>query len=91
MPGVRNHHERYDGKGYPDGLKGEENHLVARIISIADTYDAMTSSRVYRKGLPPEVAYKEIEKGAGTQFDPKLAKLFVDFMRKSQEITSINT
>ena len=51
----------------------------------------MTSSRVYRKGLPPEVAYKEIEKGAGTQFDPKLAKLFVDFMRKSQEITSINT
>ena len=90
MPGVRNHHERYDGRGYPDGLKGEETHLVARIISIADTYDAMTSSRVYRKGLPPEVAFKEIEKCAGTQFDPKLAKLFIEYMRESQEVTNIN-
>ena len=85
MPGVRNHHERYDGKGYPDGLKGDEIHLVARIISIADTYDAMTTSRVYRKGIPKEVAYKEIEKGAGTQFDPKLAILFVDFMKKNKK------
>ncbi len=90
MPGVRNHHERYDGRGYPDGLKGEEAHLVARIISVADTYDAMTSSRVYRKGLPPEVAFEEIEKGAGSQFDPKLAKLFVDYMRESQEMTNSN-
>ena len=86
MPGIRNHHERYDGKGYPDGLKGEENHLVARIISIADTYDAMTSDRVYRKGLPVEVAYQEIEKGAGTQFDPKLAMEFISFMKKQMEI-----
>ena len=87
MPGVRSHHERYDGKGYPDGLKGDEIHLVARIISIADTYDAMTSSRVYRKGLPNEVAFKEIEKGAGTQFDPKLATAFVEFMKNNEKMT----
>jgi len=62
MPGVRHHHEKYDGTGYPDGLKGDEIHLVARIISIADTYDAMTTSRVYRKGLPKEVAFKEFER-----------------------------
>lgn len=91
MPSVRHHHERYDGRGYPDGLKGDEIHLVARIISIADTYDAMTTSRVYRKGLPKEVAYKEIEKGAGTQFDPKLALAFVDFMKKNTETTSTET
>jgi len=91
MPGVRHHHEKYDGTGYPDGLKGDEIHLVARIISIADTYDAMTTSRVYRKGLPKEVAYKEIEKGAGTQFDPKLALAFVEFMRNSEEATSTQT
>ena len=62
-------------------------HLVARIISIADTYDAMTSSRVYRKGLPNEVAFKEIEKGAGTQFDPKLATAFVEFMKNNEKMT----
>ena len=91
MPGVRHHHERYDGRGYPDGLKGDEIHLVARIISVADTYDAMTSSRVYRKGLPKEAAFEEIEKGAGTQFDPKLATSFVSFMKKSTEMTSSKT
>ncbi|WP_420885423.1 HD domain-containing phosphohydrolase [Candidatus Scalindua japonica] len=83
MPGVRHHHERYDGKGYPDSLKGNEIHLVARIISIADTYDAITSSRVYRNGLPPEVAFKEIENGSGTQFDPKLVLAFIKFMKNS--------
>ena len=91
MPGVRHHHEKYDGTGYPDGLKGDEIHLVARIISIADTYDAMTTSRVYRKGLPKEVAFKEIEKGAGTQFDPKLALAFVEFMRNNEETESTQT
>jgi len=91
MPGVRNHHERYDGKGYPDGLKGEEAHLVARIISVADTYDAMTSNRVYRNSLSPEIAFKEIERGAGTQFDPKLAILFVDLMKKNEKMTDAQT
>ena len=91
MPGVRHHHEKYDGTGYPDGLKGDEIHLVARIISIADTYDAMTTSRVYRDGLPKEVAYKEIENGAGTQFDPKLALAFVEFMKNNEEIINSQT
>ncbi|ODS30819.1 MAG: putative phosphohydrolase [Candidatus Scalindua rubra] len=91
MPGVRHHHETYDGKGYPDGLKGDEIHLIARIISIADTYDAMTSVRVYRKGLLPETAFEEIEKGAGTQFDPKLATAFVEFMKKNAEMASTKT
>ena len=91
MPGVRHHHEKYDGTGYPDGLKGDEIHLVARIISVADTYDAMTSSRIYRNGLPKEVAFKEIEKGAGTQFDPKLAISFLNFMKKNTEMTSAKT
>lgn len=88
MPGVRHHHERYDGRGHPDGLKGGKIHLVARIISVADTYDAMTTSRVYRKGLPDEVAFEEIEKGAGTQFDPKLVTSFVSFMKKKREMTN---
>jgi CHASE2 domain-containing sensor protein len=91
MPGVRNHHERYDGKGYPDGLKGEEAHLVARIISIADAYDAMTSCRVYKNSLSQEIAFKEIEKGAGTQFDPNLAILFVDLMKKNKKLIDTQT
>ncbi len=91
MPGVRHHHERYDGRGYPDGLKGDEIHLVARIISVADTFDAMTSNRAYRKGLSKEVAFKEIENGAGTQFDPKLATPFISFMKKNTEMTNPKT
>ena len=91
MPGVRHHHERYDGRGYPDGLKGDEVHLVARIISVADTYDAMITSRVYRNGLPKEVAFEEIKKGAGTQFDPKLTIAFIDFMKKNTETANTET
>jgi CHASE2 domain-containing sensor protein len=89
MPGVRNHHERYDGKGYPDGLRGEETHLIARIIAVADAYDAMTTDRVYRKGLTHEVACQELEKGAGTQFDPKLAVTFINFMEKNPKMKNL--
>ena len=67
---VRQHHERFDGKGYPQGLKGKEIILGARIFAIIDTYDAMTSDRPYRKGLPHDVAIDEIKKNSGTQFDP---------------------
>jgi HD-GYP domain-containing protein (c-di-GMP phosphodiesterase class II) len=79
---ARSHHERYDGKGYPAGLKGDLIPLAARIILIADTFDAMTSTRPYRKGLPYEVAYSELIQFSGTQFDPKMVQHFIEGMRK---------
>lgn len=81
IPGVRHHHEAWNGKGYPDGLAGEDIPYVARLLAVADTFDAMTSDRPYRKGLPLEVALSEIAKGAGTQFDPEMAKAFVELMQ----------
>ena len=66
---VRNHHERYDGNGYPDGLKGKEIPLHARIVAVADSYDAMSSQRIYRNQLPPEKIIQELENNKGTQFD----------------------
>jgi HD-GYP domain-containing protein (c-di-GMP phosphodiesterase class II) len=76
LKGVRNHHERMDGKGYPDGLAGDQLPAVARIIAVADTYDAMTTSRPYRNGLPPERAVREIEASAGTQLCPSVVAAF---------------
>ena len=73
--GAHYHHERYDGKGYPDRLKGEDIPEIARIISVADAYDAMTSKRRYRKSIPQVMVREEIVKGSGTQFDPKFAKI----------------
>lgn len=77
IPGVLYHHERWDGKGYPQNLSGEDIPLFGRIICLADCFDAMTSSRTYRRALPFEVAMTEIQKGAGTQFDPVLAQTFI--------------
>ena len=74
---IRSHHERVDGKGYPDGLKGEEIDLSSQIVSIADAYDAMTSIRSYRKPLTPEDAAGEIERASGTQFRPEVVKAFL--------------
>lgn len=76
LPGIRSHHERIDGQGYPDGLTGEELSLIPRIIGVADTYDAMTTDRPYRKALSPEAAAEEIEKYAGAQFCPEVAGAF---------------
>ena len=73
---MRYHHERWDGKGYPTKLKGEAIPLLARIIAVADTYDAMVSTRPYRKGLDPKVAYEEIVRYSGTQFDPQVVEAF---------------
>jgi HD-GYP domain-containing protein (c-di-GMP phosphodiesterase class II) len=73
---IRHHHERWDGTGYPDGLEGERIPLGARIIAVADAFDAMTSDRVYRAALPIDVAFAELAKGRGTQFDPQIVDLF---------------
>jgi response regulator RpfG family c-di-GMP phosphodiesterase len=78
IPGVFMHHERWDGNGYPLGLKAQDIPLFARIISVADTYDAMTSDRAYRKALPHEVATREIRDCAGSQFDPDVAGNFLE-------------
>lgn len=77
VPGVMHHHERYDGKGYPSGLAGEEIPLMGRLICLADCFDAMTSTRTYRKALPLEVAMTEIRRCSGTQFDPALTDIFL--------------
>ncbi|HHW30857.1 MAG TPA: diguanylate cyclase [Clostridiaceae bacterium] len=72
------HHERWDGKGYPIGLKGEEIPLLSRILAVADAFDAMTESRVYRSSLTKEQAVEEIKRNAGTQFDPVIAQIFIE-------------
>lgn len=77
-PIIRNHHERFDGTGYPDGLKGEEIPLEVRIVSLADAFDAMTTDRAYRPALSVEIAIEEIKACSGTQFDPALVDLFID-------------
>ncbi|MBR2706999.1 MAG: hypothetical protein IKE74_07180 [Mogibacterium sp.] len=74
------HNERYDGTGYPDGLSGEDIPAIARIIAVADAYDAMTSSRSYRDRLSDERTKEELEKGMGTQFDPEYAKIMLRIM-----------
>lgn len=78
LPGVYLHHERWDGRGYPLKLRGPDIPLLARIISVADTYDAMTSDRSYRRALPHEVSVAEIERCAGSQFDPDVAGSFIE-------------
>lgn len=83
---LKYHHERYDGKGYPEGLVGETIPISARIIALADTYDAMTSDRAYRKALPHEAAIEEIKRCSGTQFDPKLSDLFIKISNEINQI-----
>lgn len=80
---ARHHHERYDGRGYPDGLKGEAIPMHARLVAVADAYDAMRSDRIYRKGLPADVVRSEMVKGRATQFDPKLLDEFLLLMDTS--------
>ena len=77
MPCIRNHHERWDGKGYPDGLAGEAIPLSARIVAIADAYDAMATDRPYKKALPIEECERLLRKHAGTMYDPNLIEIFV--------------
>ncbi|MGF7050256.1 putative nucleotidyltransferase with HDIG domain [Paenibacillus sp. DS2015] len=86
LSGVRSHHERFDGKGYPDGLVAEEIPRVGRIIAVADAYDAMTSDRPYRRGMGYKQALSILEEGRGTQWDPTYAQLFVDYMREKEQL-----
>ena len=81
------HHERYDGKGYPNGLAGEKIPEMARILAVADSYDAMTSNRSYRKGLPQNIVRSEIEKGKGTQFDAGIADIMLQMIDEDKEYT----
>jgi putative nucleotidyltransferase with HDIG domain len=83
VPAVYHHHEQFNGEGYPDGVKGAAIPLHARIIAIADTFDAMTSSRSYRSALSLRVALSEIERCRGTQFDPEIADIFIEILQES--------
>jgi len=83
---IRSHHERVDGKGYPDGLKGDEIDLSSQIVSIADAYDAMTSIRSYRKPLTPEVAVREIERASGTQFRAEVVSAFLKVVGRPEKM-----
>lgn len=85
--GAKYHHERYDGRGYPCGLKGEEIPEIAAIIGVADAYDAMTSNRSYRKMLPQDVVRNEISKGLGTQFHPKWGKIMLQLIDQDTSYT----
>ena len=80
IPIVKYHHERFDGRGYPSQLSGTNIPYVARIAAVADTFDAMTSKRSYRNALPIDVVRAEIEKCSGTQFDPDIAKAFLEIL-----------
>lgn len=84
LKGVKYHHERYDGKGYPDGLKGEDIPMIAAIISVADSFDAMISDRPYRKGMTKSEAIEEVKRNIGTQFNPLPARALVKLYEKGE-------
>ena len=86
LPVVRGHHERWDGRGYPDGLKGEDIPLCARVVAVADAFDAMTSDRPYRPGMPVERAFEELQAGSGTHFDPRCVEAFLRVRPKVEEM-----
>ncbi|MCL6612805.1 MAG: HD domain-containing protein [Peptococcaceae bacterium] len=82
VPIIEAHHERYNGTGYPRGLKGEEIPIISRILAVADAFDAMTSDRSYRKAYSLEKAVEELKMNAGTQFDPQIVKVFLELLRE---------
>lgn len=89
IPIIYHHHERFDGNGYPDRLKGQEIPLLSRIIAVADAFEAMTSERSYRDKMQPEVALSNIKLNSGTQFDPKIVKCFEDVYKKGNKLSTL--
>jgi HD-GYP domain-containing protein (c-di-GMP phosphodiesterase class II) len=83
VPAILGHHERYDGKGYPQGLLGESIPMEARIVAVMDSYDAMTSDRPYRKAPGKEYAIQELKAHAGSQFDPRVVEAFLDVLEEN--------
>jgi HD-GYP domain-containing protein (c-di-GMP phosphodiesterase class II) len=81
---VRSHHERWDGRGYPEGLAGEDIFLPARIFMLADTFDAMTTDRPYRRAMSIDAALEEVERHAGTQFDPEVARAWIGLVEERE-------
>ena len=86
---VTGHHERFDGTGYPDDLAGEQISIYARIAAVADTYDAITSSRSYRPNMGKEWAIRELEKCRGTQLDPRIVDVFIEILREETPDTTL--
>lgn len=86
IPIVKHHHERYDGRGYPENLKGEDIPFLARIATVADAFDAMSSKRTYRNSLDIDTIIDEIQKNSGTQFDPKIAEVFLDILKNKYDL-----
>jgi len=84
IPGVKSHHEQLDGKGYPNGLKGEEIPVLAKIVAVADTFDAMTTDRPYRKAMEKEAAINELKRCSGTQFDEKVVEAFIQAYQEGE-------
>jgi HD-GYP domain-containing protein (c-di-GMP phosphodiesterase class II) len=84
IPGVKYHHEYVNGKGYPDGLRGEEIPILARIVAVADTYDAMTTDRPYRKAMEEVAAIEELKRCSGTQFDRGVVEAFIQAFQKGE-------
>lgn len=88
LPAIRHHHERWDGRGYPAALKGDEIPYMARILALADAYDAMTSTRIYRQALLFDDVVRIFDTGAGTQWDPELTKVWLEYMRAHPPVSA---
>ncbi|WP_235048599.1 HD-GYP domain-containing protein, partial [Geobacillus sp. WSUCF1] len=88
LAGIRSHHERIDGKGYPDGLAGDDIPLFGKIIAVADAFDAMTSDRPYRKGMDIRQAADILRKGKGTQWDSELVDLFLKHLQEEKLLST---
>ncbi len=88
---VRHSHERWDGNGYPQGLSGENIPLMSRIVAVVDAFEAMTSDRPYRKGMPIQVALERLERDTGSHFDPRITKIFIQLVRKDVTLAALGT